>query len=376
MKAGWEVKPLESCLDDFRVPAKIQRKQFRETGQFPIISQEADFINGYWDEADDVCTVDRPIVIFGDHTQVLKYVDFDFVAGADGVKVLNPKRFLEPKFLYYFVMAHRAPSLGYARHYRHIKDLEIRYPPLEEQQRIVTILDDAFEGLARARAHAEANLQSARELYESAMAGLFDEFAVAPPVGILNDVCELIVDCEHKTAPLSDSGYPSIRTPNIGPGFLIFEGVNRVSSETYLKWTRRAKPQGGDLILAREAPAGNVGVIPENETVCLGQRTVLIRPWKGLHPQFLADFLMHPDTQVRLLSKSAGATVQHINMRDIRGLAVPRFPTKVQQEDISNKVQLLRDETNRLCSAATEKIQSLDALRQSLLQKAFSGELT
>src|SRR5581483_3307318 len=77
----------------------------------------------------------------------------------------------------------------------------------------------------------------------------------------LLDVCELIVDCEHKTAPTQKIGYPSIRTPNIGRGYFILDGVNRVSEETYRIWTQRAVPQPGDLIMAREAPVGNVAII-------------------------------------------------------------------------------------------------------------------
>src|SRR5690348_4599657 len=94
----------------------------------------------------------------------------------------------------------------------------------------------------------------------------------------LTSLCKFIVDCEHKTAPLAPDGYPSIRTPNVGRGRLILEGVNRVSAETYRAWTKRAVPQEDDLIIAREAPVGNVALIPAGLEVCLGQRTVLVRP--------------------------------------------------------------------------------------------------
>jgi hypothetical protein len=72
----------------------------------------------------------------------------------------------------------------------------------------------------------------------------------------LVDLCELIVDCEHKTAPTQEAGHPSIRTPNIGNGRLILDNANRVSEETYRLWTQRAVPRAGDLIMAREAPVG------------------------------------------------------------------------------------------------------------------------
>lgn len=105
---------------------------------------------------------------------------------------------------------------------------------------------------------------------------------------ILLDVCELIIDCEHKTAPTQETGYPSIRTPNIGHGRFILDNVNRVSEETYAAWTQRGVPQAGDLILAREAPIGNVAIIPQKLKVCLGQRTVLIRPDKNsVDPHYL-----------------------------------------------------------------------------------------
>ena len=108
----------------------------------------------------------------------------------------------------------------------------------------------------------------------------------------LRDICELIIDCEHKTAPKQETGYPSIRTPNIGPGYFILEGVNRVSEETYRSWTKRAVPQPGDLIMAREAPVGNVAMIPEGLRPCLGQRTLLIRPDRDkVSPSFLNYFL-------------------------------------------------------------------------------------
>jgi type I restriction enzyme, S subunit len=129
--------------------------------------QEAEFINGYWDDEADVFKVSTPVVLFGDHTQVLKFVDFDFVLGADGVKILRPRSFLNPKFFYYQLQAAELPSLGYARHYRLLKELEMRVPQLSEQQRIVGLLDEEFAGLASARTNAEKNLQNARALFES-----------------------------------------------------------------------------------------------------------------------------------------------------------------------------------------------------------------
>jgi type I restriction enzyme S subunit len=152
---------------------------------------------------------------------------------------------------------------------------------------------------------------------------------------VLADVCELIVDCEHKTAPVQAEGYPSIRTPNIGRGRLILDGVNRVSTETYHEWTRRAVPRPGDLILAREAPAGNVAMIPPGLDVCLGQRTVLLRPDRArVDPAFLLYRLLADDVQSVIQSLSTGATVGHFNVADVRRLAIPNLPTLEVQRRI------------------------------------------
>lgn len=139
----------------------------------------------------------------------------------------------------------------------------------------------------------------------------------------LNDICELIVDCPHSTEPDEGQGYPIIRTPNIGAGYLNLDGVQRVGEEAYNRRNVRAIPQAGDLILAREAPAGNVGIIPDGIKVCLGQRTVLIRPdRRQVYPYYLNYYLNAPKQRHRLLSNSNGATVSHVNMPIIRNLPV------------------------------------------------------
>ena len=251
-------------------------------------------------------------------------------------------------------------------------------PPLPEQHRIVAILDEAFDGIATAKANAEKNLQNARALFESHLQSVFAERGDGwvDHKKPLADMCKLIVDCEHKTAPTQEEGIPSIRTPNIGKGKLLLDGVYRVSEETYREWTRRAEPLPGDLILAREAPAGNVAVIPDDTKVCLGQRTVLIRPNRTVfEPEFLSWLLLQPKMQQKLLAHSRGATVQHINMKDIRALHIGAIPPLSEQRRIVANVGDASEETQRLESIYQRKLTALDELKQSLLHQAFSGLL-
>jgi type I restriction enzyme S subunit len=151
----------------------------------------------------------------------------------------------------------------------------------------------------------------------------------------LRSVSLLIEDCLHATAPTVDKGYPLIRTPNIGKGRLDLSGVFRVTEDIYETWTRRVVPQDGDLILAREAPAGNVAIIKNGEKVCLGQRTVLIRPDpEKVNPDYLCYYLLAPKQQGLLLSGATGVTAAHVNMRDIRSLPLFDLPKLDYQENV------------------------------------------
>lgn len=184
----------------------------------------------------------------------------------------------------------------------------------------------------------------------------------------LNQVCELIIDCEHKTAPTQDAGYPSIRTPNIGRGRFILEGVNRVSDETYRLWTKRAVPQFGDLIMAREAPVGNVAMIPPGLQPCLGQRTLLIRPDRSkVEPAFLNYFLNGPHVQGLIHAKTNGATVAHLNMKDVRTMELPELPPLREQKRIAGILSAY----DELIENSQRRIKILEEMARTLYREWF-----
>ena len=140
----WEYIPFENCLEKTKIKFKLPKKDYRESGEYPIVSQEENLISGYHDDISYIFKVAKPIVVFGDHTLALKYIDFDFIVGADGVKILQPKKTINPKYFYYVLKALMPKMTGYARHYKLLKKLDIPVPPLPEQERIVAKLDTAF----------------------------------------------------------------------------------------------------------------------------------------------------------------------------------------------------------------------------------------
>ena len=183
----------------------------------------------------------------------------------------------------------------------------------------------------------------------------------------LKDVCEFIVDCPHSTAKDEGSGYPLIRTPNIGKGRFNLEGVHRVSENVYKQRNLRATPQDNDLIFAREAPAGNVAIIKNGEKFCLGQRTVLIRPDpQYVSPDFLTYFLLAPQQQYGLLGTANGATVAHVNLPTIRELEI-NLPSLKNQCRIADILSAYDDliENNR------KQIKLLEEAAQRLYKEWF-----
>ena len=258
-----------------------------------------------------------------------------------------------------------------------LNEFRIPLPAIPTQQKIVAKLDAIFAEIDKATAAAEANVKNAEALFESTLHLFFNtKNDWNENLKPLSELCELIVDCEHKTAPTQDEGFPLIRTPNIGKGKLLLDNVYRVSEQTYTEWTRRAAPRGGDIILAREAPAGNVAVIPENLKVCLGQRTVLIRPKSNiLLSNFLAFMLLQPDIQAKLLAHSRGATVQHVNMKDIRALKIGSIPSLPVQNEIISILHVVINQAEALQLNYHEKLTGLIKLKNSILKQAFNGEL-
>lgn len=142
-------------IDITSKPYQILQSQIKGSGKYPVISQSANFIEGYSDE-NNVFQHKRPCIIFGDHTRNVKYIDFDFIVGADGVKILCPK--VNEKWAYYSIVYASAhiEDKGYSRHFSQIVKFGMMLPPLAEQQRIAQKIEELF--------HALDNIQNALEV--------------------------------------------------------------------------------------------------------------------------------------------------------------------------------------------------------------------
>ena len=180
-----------------------------------------------------------------------------------------------------------------------------------------------------------------------------------------------VIDCEHKTAPKVDSSdYYSIRTPDIKNGRLLYEQANRVSAETYELWTKRGIPEAGDIILAREAPVGEVGWIDKDHKICLGQRTVLIKIHSiEIDKKYLLYSFVSPKFKDYLNELSGGSVVAHLNMKDIRALEFS-FPPLPEQKAIASVLSSLDDNIDLL----HRQNKTLEAMAETLFRQWFIEE--
>ena len=144
----WKMLPFTDCLKKVKTKKKssIPKRDYKESGEFPVIDQGASFIAGWTDYAESVIFDNLPVVIFGDHTRIFKYVDFPFTLGADGTQLLHPNDdILDPRFFYYALLNLKVPNKGYNRHYRYLREFSVVCPPLPDQRAIVHILQTIQE---------------------------------------------------------------------------------------------------------------------------------------------------------------------------------------------------------------------------------------
>lgn len=184
-----------------------------------------------------------------------------------------------------------------------------------------------------------------------------------------NEICNAIVDCVNKTAPIVDydTEFKMIRTTNVKNGRIILDGMRCVEEDVFLKWNRRLTPKKGDVVLTREAPLGDVGLIRTNHKFFLGQRTMIYRAdGINLNQRFLYYSLLGGPIQGQLKALGSGSTVEHIRVPDAEKISIP-FPPISEQKKIAAVLSAYDDliENNKKC------IQILENMAEELYKEWF-----
>lgn len=245
-----------------------------------------------------------------------------------------------------------------------IKSLEIPTPPLSEQQRIVAILDEAFEGIATATANAKKNLNNARELFQSTLQSVFTAKGEGWQTKKLGEVCEVI-------AGQSPEGKYYNNEMN---GLPFYQGKKEFS-EKFLgeptTWTTEITKEArqGDVLMSVRAPVGPVNF--STQRICIGRGLAAIRATEVIDRDYLFNFLLKHESEI---IGNAGAVFNSINKTQIENIPIPLLSLPEQQR-ITAKLDELSTETKKFEAIYLQKLTALDALKKSILHQAFAGEL-
>jgi len=294
---------------------------------------------------------------------------------------------LDPVYLYYFLYMSRdlLNDLGSGTTFKelsatNLKSVKIPFPPLEEQKRIVAVLDAAFEGLARARAHVEANLQNAQELFESYIENHIanlEQHALVP----LEELSEVVSGYSFSSGDFdSDNPIQSIKITNVGLKQFVETDTAKLPIEYLSEFSRFSIPHGSIVIaLTRTIISGGlkVAIVPESFSgALLNQRVAAL---KVSNNDTLRDFLylfLGSSFVVKYVQEKANTLMQpNLSINDLKKLPVPKVCDD-QQKKLVESATNLRKRVFDLIEQYQSTMQDLDDLRQSLLQKAFAGELT
>ncbi|MBC3494439.1 restriction endonuclease subunit S [Pseudomonas sp. SWRI100] len=216
----------------------------------------------------------------------------------------------------------------------------------------------------------------APQLYkESPLGWIPKEWEVKPA----ESVCEAVIDCKNRTPPIVESGHPVVRTPNVRDGRFVFTELVFTDEASYKIWTQRGRPRPGDVLITREAPVGEVCLVPADmQEACLGQRMMMYQPDPSLlRSDFMLIALMSQPVQRVLIDKAGGSTVGHVRVGDIRLLAVPVPPLTEQVKIVDQyqaAVERLSAEESTLVKLRYSKVGLMNDLLTGYVRVTSLGE--
>ncbi len=252
------------------------------------------------------------------------------------------------------------------------------FPTISEQKHIVVILDEAFADIEQVRAKTEQNLKNARELFESYLQQVFSQRGEEWIEKTLGDVCKFENGDRGKNYPsrskFVESGFAFINAGHIDDGTVDFSKMNYITEENY-DLLSRGKVKQGDILFCLRGSLGKFAVIEDDTQGAIASSLVIVRPHNDLSVSFLLHYLRSGLCKSMIEKYAGGAAQPNLGAKDLAKFSISVPPT-AQQLQTSEKLNSLMAEVENLESVYSEKLAALDELKKSILQKAFSGELT
>jgi type I restriction enzyme S subunit len=252
-----------------------------------------------------------------------------------------------------------------------IVNLIIPLPPLPEQQRIVAILDEAFAAIAKAKANAEQNLKNTKELFESYLQGLFENGDWETKK--INEITE-VKDGTHDSPKYIKEGIPFVTQKNIKPNGLSFDDTKFITDTDHEKFYKRSNVTCGDILISMIGANRGMAAIVDDKRVFSIKNVGLIKSSENINMNYLLYYLKSSMAMKYVLYMSNGGAQEFVGLTALRSFPIP-FPTIKEQKEIVGKLDALILETKKLKAIYQQKIDDLEELKKSILQKAFAGEL-
>lgn len=293
-----------------------------------------------------------------------------------------------PKFVFYFCLAPQfveqleglssGTTVSIVNKSR-FNSISIPLPPLEEQKRIVAVLDQAFAALDRARALVEANLADAGELFENSLDAIFDTLRERGRSVRLEEICT-IGDGNHsskypKRDEMVEQGVPFLRSSNIQDGEIVTDDLLYISPKKHQE-LKKGHLQVGDILFTNRGEIGKVAILPEEfDGSNLNSQVAWLRSRNTLSGEFLFFYLQSGIMRRHYQNAQTGAALQQFPIKMVKAIEVP-VPDLEEQLAIAEQLGELRAKAVNLANSYQLKREAIADLRQSLLQNAFAGELT
>ena len=370
----WAVKDFKEVVsDNSGGNKKLAKSNFLKDGDIAVVDQGKKLIAGFYNDTSLAVKTQPPYVVFGDHTRAFKYVDFPFIMGADGTKVLQPKKDnCETKYLYYFFLSINVPNTGYNRHFKYLKNLKIPLPQLDKQKKIAAILDaaDAY------RQKTKALIFKYDELTQSLFLNMFGD-PFKGDVSPLKNNISIVGGYAFKSNDFIKEGLPLIKIGTVNKGYFEIDNFSFLPKSylsKYLKWNVKS----GDILMSLTGTVGkddygNVEKATDHyENYLLNQRVAKLEPSNDVYlKDFLFGMFSNNKTKKELTKISRGVRQANISNRDIENLKMITPSVENQKLYISAVASIEAQKAQAQASLA-----QAEDLFNSLLQRAFKGELT
>jgi type I restriction enzyme S subunit len=406
MKQGWEIKKLGNIAVVSSGNSAPQKKELFDNGTYPFIrtSDVGKIRKGFISSCVDYLNVEgikglklykKGTILFpksGASTFLNHRVmmEIDGYVSSHLATIKGNDSITDDRYLLYFLTTIDARNLMQDIAYPSLKTSDISLipiplPPLPEQQRIVAILDEAFAAIAKAKANAEQNLKNAKELFESYLQGVFDNKGEGWEEKTLgeSDLIEIIDGDRGKNYPtlkdFKDEGYCLfMNTKNVRPDGFLFNTTMFID-EAKDKAMGKGKLKRNDVVMTTRGTIGNLGVYNEEvefDNIRINSGMLIFRPnLKLITSEYLFEILRSGIIKEQIRKQVTGAAQPQLPIKTLVNFVFPVPKSLKQQQNIVQKLDNLSTETKKLEAIYLQKINDLEELKKSVLQKAFSGEL-